>query len=140
MEVPVLAVYPPPGLQEITSTPGATRSGLIRELSKGPLPLKVAYVLVLALYAPTVITFPAVPGIVTVFSVVPVKKAVWLPMLLPGWQPDLHQSIRYLHRFKGKSPNAALYLAVPRRHFHQKFPLEYIGRRFSLVYLDHRPS
>ena len=43
MEVPVFEVYPPPGAQEIMSTPGATISGFIKfVLQVKPLPEKGA--------------------------------------------------------------------------------------------------
>ena len=64
--VPVSAPKLPPGKNEIISSPGANKSGLLIPFSKSPSPENDDLTSVLELKLPTVITWLAVPGTVTV--------------------------------------------------------------------------
>ena len=72
--MPLSAPLLPPGNTEIISSPGANKSGLNTPSLISPSPENTDTVSVLELKLPTVITLCALPGIVTVNSVVGLEK------------------------------------------------------------------
>ena len=74
--VPVSAPVDPPGKYETISSPGANKSGLIIPPSTSPSPENVETTSVLELKLPTVITLLAVPGTVTVRTLLGSKNLV----------------------------------------------------------------
>ena len=76
--MPLSAPLLPPGSTEIISSPGANKSGLNTPSLISPSPENTDIVSVLELKLPTVITLCALPGIVTVNSVVGLENLVSL--------------------------------------------------------------